>query len=258
MQTHLVHTNHLDAGHGTAQRRLPQSDRLHHGQTLPVKCEHCKDQELSRSWYWMWPWTCSDDLQIQPPKGEKPGQHKDQAQSGETQGPQHCRNFSSKDRRKVCSTPHPEIDALINSFNTAVTETANNILGKHRPAKKPWVAENILKLCNKLGELKQKKNTTEGATLYREANQQVKKVWEEQRRHGLKNNAKVGKKTCRKTTARKPTSLWKNWQAQNKGELLPSRTKHGHVSQTNKKSWRSRQSTVLNCIHTQQQEIPWS
>ena len=30
-----------------------------------------------------------------------------------------------------------EIDALINSFNTAVRETANNILGKHRPAKKP-------------------------------------------------------------------------------------------------------------------------
>ena len=28
-----------------------------------------------------------------------------------------------------------------------------------------------------------------------------------ERRHGLKNNAKVSKKTCRKTTARKPTSL---------------------------------------------------
>ena len=50
-----------------------------------------------------------------------------------------------------------------------------------------------------------------------------KKAWEKQRRHGLKNNAKVSKKTCRKkkkTTARKPTSLWKNWQARNKGELL--------------------------------------
>ena len=35
-----------------------------------------------------------------------------------------------------------DIDALINSFNTAVTETANNILGKHRPAKKPWVTDN--------------------------------------------------------------------------------------------------------------------
>ena len=68
-----------------------------------------------------------------------------------------------------------KIDALINSFNTAVTETANNILGKHRPAKKPCVTDNILKLCDKRRELKQNKNTTEGAKLYREANQQVKK-----------------------------------------------------------------------------------
>ena len=68
-----------------------------------------------------------------------------------------------------------EIDALIKSFNTAVTETANNILGKHRPAKKPRVTDNILKLYDKRRELKQKKNTTEGAKLYREAKQQVKK-----------------------------------------------------------------------------------
>ena len=68
-----------------------------------------------------------------------------------------------------------EIDALINSFNTAVTETANNILGKHRPAQKPWVTDNILKLCDKRRELKHQKNMTEGAKLYREAKQQVKK-----------------------------------------------------------------------------------
>ena len=43
----------------------------------------------------------------------------------------------------------------------------------------------------------------------------------------MKNNAKVSKKTCRKTTARKPTSLWKNWQAQNKRELPPFRAKLG-------------------------------
>ena len=55
--------------------------------------------------------------------------------------------------------------------NTAVTETANNILGKHQPAKKPWVTDNILKLCDKRRELTQKKNTTKGAKLYREANQ---------------------------------------------------------------------------------------
>ena len=68
-----------------------------------------------------------------------------------------------------------ETDVLINSFNTAVTETVNNILGKHRPAKKPWVTDNILKLCDKRRELKQKKvQTTKDAKLYRGANQQVK------------------------------------------------------------------------------------
>ena len=60
-----------------------------------------------------------------------------------------------------------EIDSLINSFNTAVTETADNILGNHRPAKKPWVTDNILKLYDKRRELKEKKSTTEGAKLYR-------------------------------------------------------------------------------------------
>ena len=101
-----------------------------------------------------------------------------------------------------------EIDALINSFNTAVTETANNILGKHRPAMKPWVTDNILNLCDKRRELKQKKNTTECAKLLKRSQPASKKRHEQkQRRHGLKNNAKVSKKTCRKTTARKPTSL---------------------------------------------------
>ena len=76
------------------------------------------------------------------------------------------------------SSSKTEIDALINSFNTAFTETANNIHDKHWPAKKPWVTDNILKLCDKHRELKQKKNTTEGVKLYREANQQVKQRYE--------------------------------------------------------------------------------
>ena len=42
-----------------------------------------------------------------------------------------------------------------------MTETANNVLGKHRQAKKPWVTDSILKLCDKRRELKQNKNTTD-------------------------------------------------------------------------------------------------
>ena len=91
-----------------------------------------------------------------------------------------------------------ETDALINSFNTAVTETAktaNNILGEHRPAKKPWVTDNMVKLCDKRRELKQKKNATEGSKLYREANQQVKngmrkakETWIEEQCQGIEEN----------------------------------------------------------------------
>ena len=108
-----------------------------------------------------------------------------------------------------------KIDALINSFNTAVTETANNILGKNRPAKKSWVTDNIPKLCDKQRELKQKKNTTEGAKLYREAKQQVKKArekaketWIEEQCQGIeenvqKNNTKKAYQLVKKLTCLK-------------------------------------------------------
>ena len=43
----------------------------------------------------------------------------------------------------VLDSQDTEIDALINSFNTALTKTTNNILGKHRPARKPWVVNTV-------------------------------------------------------------------------------------------------------------------
>ena len=75
----------------------------------------------------------------------------------------------------VLDNQDTEVDTLIHSFNTAMTETSNHIIGKQRPTKKPWVTDDILNLCDKRRELKQKKNTDKGAQLHREANQQVKK-----------------------------------------------------------------------------------
>ena len=71
--------------------------------TLPVK-SHYKDQKLSRSQYWKWPWTCTDDLQ---------------ATIGGKFAP-----LLAPENRDI------KTDALINSFNTVLTETANKILGK--------------------------------------------------------------------------------------------------------------------------------
>ena len=56
----------------------------------------------------------------------------------------------------VMSNEDTDIDSMITTFNTAVTETACEILGKHRQEKnqkKTWVTSEILDLCDKRGEL---------------------------------------------------------------------------------------------------------
>ena len=68
-----------------------------------------------------------------------------------------------------------DIDTITNTLNTAVTDTANEILGKHRTVKKPWVTNDVLDLCDKRRELK-KKSDTEGAKEYRAINQEVTKA----------------------------------------------------------------------------------
>ena len=42
-----------------------------------------------------------------------------------------------------------DMDMLTDTFNTAVTDTANEILGKYRAVKKPWVTTDIFDLCAK-------------------------------------------------------------------------------------------------------------
>ena len=51
-----------------------------------------------------------------------------------------------------------DMNMLMDTFNTAVTGTANEILGKYRPVKKAWVATDILDLCGKRRKLKNEKN----------------------------------------------------------------------------------------------------
>ena len=64
------------------------------------------------------------------------------------------------------------MDTLINTFNTAVTNTASEIRGKHRPVKKHWATADLLDLCDKRRELKKKKKDAEGVRQYRARNQE--------------------------------------------------------------------------------------
>ena len=45
-----------------------------------------------------------------------------------------------------------DLDSMITTFNTAVTETASEILGKHRQKKKPCITAEIVLICVTKGE----------------------------------------------------------------------------------------------------------
>jgi hypothetical protein len=79
-----------------------------------------------------------------------------------------------------------DMDTLITTFNTATTETASEILGRHRPVKKPWVTAEVLNLCDKRkrSKLKKKENDTEGSEQHKAVNRKVKKSMKKQQRTG--------------------------------------------------------------------------
>ena len=56
-----------------------------------------------------------------------------------------------------------DINIMITTHNTAVTDAANGILGKERRKKKSWVTRDIFELCDERRDLKKKRYEAEGA-----------------------------------------------------------------------------------------------
>ena len=56
-----------------------------------------------------------------------------------------------------------DLDSMITTINTAVIKTASEILGKHCRKKKPWVTAEILDLCDKSKELRNKRYESKGS-----------------------------------------------------------------------------------------------
>ena len=69
-----------------------------------------------------------------------------------------------------------DMDTMITTYNTAVTDAASEILGKERHRKKPWVTKDVIDLCDERRDLKKKWYEAEGAKEYREANSRIQKA----------------------------------------------------------------------------------
>ena len=73
----------------------------------------------------------------------------------------------------IISNDDTDIASMITAFNTAVTETASEILGKHRQKKKPWITAESLHLCDRRSELRKNRFEPEGSEKYKEVNNNI-------------------------------------------------------------------------------------
>ena len=119
-----------------------------------------------------------------------------------------------------------DIDMIMNTFNTEVTDTANEILGKHRTVKKPWVTNDVLVLCDKRRELK-KKNVTEGAKEYRAINQEVKKAMKKAKENWTDEQCQSIEDNLKKNNSKKAYQLVKDLTSTQKKRTSTIQNKDG-------------------------------
>ena len=72
-----------------------------------------------------------------------------------------------------------DMDIMITTYTTAVTDAASEILWKERRRKKPWVTKDVLDLCDESRDLKKKRYEAEGTKEYRRIQKAVKKAKED-------------------------------------------------------------------------------
>ena len=70
-----------------------------------------------------------------------------------------------------------DVDSLTEDMNSAITETAEEVLGRSRKKKEPWVTEEVFQLCDERRELRVNKHQSEEAfKQHRDANTKVRKA----------------------------------------------------------------------------------
>ena len=103
-----------------------------------------------------------------------------------------------------------DMETMIDSFNAAVTETANEVLGKHRPVKKPWVTTDVLDLCDKRRELKKRKSDAEGAREYRKINNTIKKNMKKAKENWIEEQCQMIEENLKNNNSKKAYQMVKD------------------------------------------------
>ena len=96
---------------------------------------------------------------------------------------------------------------MITTFNTAVSETASEILGKHCPKKKARITAEILDLCNKRRELRKKRFEPEGTEKYKEVNNNIKRCMKKAKENWIGEQCSETEENLGKNNSKRATNL---------------------------------------------------
>ena len=121
-----------------------------------------------------------------------------------------------------------DMDTMITTYNTAVTDAASEILGKERRRKKPWVTKDVLDLCDERRDLKRKRYEA-GAKEYREANRRVQKAVKKAKEDWIGAQCEEIEVCQNKNNSKRAYQLVKDLTLEKQGSPQLSRTSLGNV-----------------------------
>ena len=78
-----------------------------------------------------------------------------------------------------------DINTVITTYSTAVTDPTSEILGKEHCRKKPWVTRDVLDVYDEIRDLKKKRYKAEGAKEYKKANKTIWKAVKKAKEKGI-------------------------------------------------------------------------
>ena len=119
---------------------------------------------------------------------------------------------------------------MITAFNTAVTETASEILGKHRQKKKPWVTAEILDLCDKKREMR-KRFEPEGSEKYKEVNNNIKRCMKKAKENWIGEQCGEIEENLRKNKSNRAYQLVKDLTTVKQGKVTTVQVVQENASQ---------------------------
>ena len=121
-----------------------------------------------------------------------------------------------------------DMDSMITTFNTTtVTETASEILGKHRQKKQPWVTAEILDLCNKRRELRKKRFEPEGSEEYMEVNNNIKRCMKKAKENCIGEQCCETEENLRKNNSKRAYQLVKDLTTVKQGKATTVQDRSG-------------------------------